>query len=711
VADQLTRNGSYGDVEPPRNVPKIETPPDIDRCVKRAYTRMKRHAPQRRLCIRFERGDSFSYLDNNGAMQTLSTATNPRGGGKPPHRIRNRYNYIRPIIEEKVSAATQRVPAYEVVPTTADPEDAGAASLATKVAVYGYDQWNLRAATINAVKTAIGLGGSAYAMPYFERDVGPYTQVDGEWVGQGDIRVKVFGGNEVGWEPGTDFDYSPYWCTWQALPCEEIERFPGYVGGKIVPDAASSDIPNDVPAEAHMAMVCDYYERPCPKWPQGRWLTLCNGRVIVDNRKIDPTAEYAWQDYPLRDSNDEVIDECLLHRLVYTHDPDDDDDLGLTWQLIDFERSIQDCDNKMLEYKNRGLNLQMLAVAGTIMQKPDDVPGAIRYYKAGPNGEQPRWEDPPSAQILNALIQIKNQFLQDMQMVAAFQDIQADPNVAARTGQLAIETAHARWQSFLGDLAEWHSRLMRHCLMLVARYYTEPRLLDIRGRLGWEPIKDFRGAKLMGQTNVRVFPGSLEYLSKQSIMNKVQFYFQIGAVTPQRAMQAIERGQIDVLTQGYDLDMARINNIIQRIKDGTVMDMPTKPMKVPAIDPATGGPAMDPATGQQAKVDVDVPGWMPDEWDDVPVWKENLAIWLKSDDYERSSKDAQEQGRLMWQALGELEADKAAKAAQEQMAMAQGLGMQNAAAPQGPPSLPSTANITADQPPQQPPAPTEGGSQ
>jgi hypothetical protein len=388
VADQThPQRQSYGDVEPPRNVPKIETPPDIDRCVKRAYTRMKRDAHKRRLCIRFERGDSFSYLDNNGAMQTLALATNPRGGGKPPHRIRNRYNYIRPIIEEKVSAATQRVPAYEVVPTTADPEDAGAASLATKVAVYGYDQWNLRAATINAVKTAIGLGGSAYAMPYFERDVGPYTQVDGEWVGQGDIRVKVFGGNEVGWEPGTDFDYSPYWCTWQALPCEEIERFPGYTGGKIVPDAASSDIPNDVPAEAHMAMVCDYYERPCPKWPDGRWLTLCNGRVIVDNRKIQPNAEYAWQDYPLRDSNDEVIDECLLHRLVYTHDPDDDDDLGLTWQLIDFERSIQDCDNKMLEYKNRGLNLQMLAPTGTIINKPDDVPGAIRYYKAGPNGE------------------------------------------------------------------------------------------------------------------------------------------------------------------------------------------------------------------------------------------------------------------------------------------------------------------------------------
>ena len=135
------------------------------------------------------------------------------------------------------------------------------------------------------------------------------------------------------------------------------------------------------------------------------------------------------------------------------------------------------------------------------------------------------------------------------------------------------------------------------------------------------------------------------------------------------------------------------------------MDMPTRPQKVPAIDPATGQPAIDPATGQQQTIEVPVPGWMPDEWDSVPVWKENLAIWLKSDDYERSSPEAQEQGRLMWQALGDLEQKHATEQAQQQMQMAQGLGMQNAAAPQGPPSLPSQPNITADQPP----APTDQG--
>jgi len=178
-------------------------------------------------------------------------------------------------------------------------------------------------------------------------------------------------------------------------------------------------------------------------------------------------------------------------------------------------------------------------------------------------------------------------------------------------------------------------------------------------------------------------------------------------ITGQQAMAAIERGQADALTQGYDLDVARINRIIQRIKDGSVMDMPTKPMKVPAIDPMTGAPAIGP-DGQQLTIEQDIPGWMPDEWDDVPVWKENLAIWLKSDDYERSDPMAQEQGRLMWQALGDLEAKHAAEQAAQTQALANAQGMANAAAPQGPPALPSGPNITADQPP----APADqGGAQ
>lgn len=91
--------------------------------------------------------------------------------------------------------------------------------------------------------------------------------------------------------------------------------------------------------------------------------------------------------------------------------------------------------------------------------------------------------------------------------------------------------------------------------------------------------------------------------------------------------------------------------------------------------------------------------WMPMESDNVPVWKEVLGLWLKTEDFENSPPEAQEVARLMWDALGDLEQQQAQKQAQQQMAMAQSLGMGNASAPQGPPSLPSQPNIAADKPP------------
>jgi hypothetical protein len=688
VADQ--RVGTYADVEPPALRP-VTVPPVIDRRISRGRAEMLRHASKRRLCVRMERGDTFFYLDHRENLVSYQLATIPGGGGKPPHRIRNRFNFIRPIIEDKVSAATQRVPNFEVNPSTTDPEDSAAASLAQKAAIYGYDQWRYRQARTDVVYTAIGRGGSAYALPYFDPNVGPYVEVqDGEdtkLVGQGEIKIKTFNGNEVYWEPGVDFHQSRWWVTEQAQPLDDVEEMPGFIGVKLNPDAATSDIPNDAKPDQQRVMVRNYYERPCPKWPRGRWLTIANHRIIVDARRIDPTTEFPWQDYPLKNADGQSIDEPILHQLEYTHDADADADYGLTWQLIDFQRSAQDCINKMLEYKNRGLKLQMKAPVNSLIDRPDDVPGAVRYFKPGPNGEQPEWEPGPNPTILNSLVQIFNLILTQMQSVAAFQDIQADPNVAARTVGAAIENARARWQRFLQDLAEFDSRLMRHCLLLVARYYTEPRTLEIRGRMGWEPIHDFKGSKILGQSNVRVNPGSLQYLSRQQVLSIVQYYAQMQWITGPQAMDAIEHNQPGKLTETYDLDQAKINRIIQKIRDGTIMDMPTRVEMVP-------GPP-DPVTGEVQEVETEVPAWMPSDFDNVPVWQQVLANWLKTEDYENAPREAQEVGKLMWQGLQELQKQHAMRQAQQQQAMAQSLGMGNAAKPQGPSALPSTPNMAA----------------
>ena len=86
---------------------------------------------------------------------------------------------------------------------------------------------------------------------------------------------------------------------------------------------------------------------------------------------------------------------------------------------------------------------------------------------------------------------------------------------------------------------------------------------------------------------------------------------------------------------------------------------------------------------------------MPNEWDDDKVWQQQLALWMKSQDYEMLAAvhpDRAEVAGLMWTGLDQLANQKAMQNAQRQQQMAQSLGLGNAAAPQGPPSTPSLPN-------------------
>src|SRR4051812_21431349 len=160
----------------------MKVPDDVRECLDRGRKAMLKDAAKRRLCMRFERGDAYWFVNSKGGLSAQPTVTAPDLTGKPLHRIRNAYNHIRPLIEDKVSTATSRVPSYEVVPSTSDPDDRSAAGLSQKVALYGYDRWRMRKARMKVVKSAIAQGGDGFAFPYFEPDVGPYTLVGDEWV-------------------------------------------------------------------------------------------------------------------------------------------------------------------------------------------------------------------------------------------------------------------------------------------------------------------------------------------------------------------------------------------------------------------------------------------------------------------------------------------------------------------------------------------------
>ena len=653
-------------------------PRDVRDRVERGRKEMLKDASKRRLCARFSKSDTYWFLNEKGFLDQQPTVTTVGGGGKPPHRVRAKVGFIKPIVDAKVSAATQRVPSYDVSPSTNDPAKESAARMSEAVAYYGYDKWRIRRVTQKVARLAIGEGGDGFAMPYFDRNVGPFVDVDGEMVGQGEIKIRVFNGNQVFWEPGTDFYDSSWHATECALPIDEIERMPGFLGMKLSADANTSDVPTDRSDSDNLVILTTFFERPCPKYPEGRVLSFANGQMVTDRRLVDPTAEHPWDPYPLRDHDNKVIDEPVLHRLSYCVDPDSDRDLGLTWQLIDAQRTVQDCWNKAVEWKNRCLNPQMKAPVGSLVDRPDDVPGAVRYYR--PIGNfVPEWESP--SPVPDSLFRIYETAKAAMREMAA--DVELDnTDAAARTMQQIIEQSNNRWQSFLGDLAEFHSRLMRHCLLLVARHYTEPRLLQIKGRFGPYAVADFQGAQLMGQVDVTVLPGSLEVKSRQAIRDEVLAYADRGWVTPQVAMAAINGGNAEKLIQGFELDVARANRVIRAIVNGTVMDMG----EWQSTDPMTGEPAL-------------MPMFMPRETDNLAIWKTVFSDHMKTEEYQGLPAEMQEVENLIYGGVLALEAQEQQRLMAAQAAQAAELGLGNAAKPQskGMPSMPGSTGTPLPQ--------------
>ena len=670
-------------------------PKQIEDKIRRGRQEMLKEAPARRVAYKFWKGEHYWYVNEKNRLAFQDTITFATGGGKPPHRVRNKYNYVRLLTEAKVSAATQRVPGYEITPSTGDYADREAAIQAGRVAAYGYDQWGVRRATTKVVTNAL-VQREGFAMPYWDPNVGPFTQQinletgDVEQVGHGEIKILTLSRSEVMWEPGIDFEDSPWWAIERAVPIDVIERMPGYVGGSLARDATTSEVSTDRETE-NMALLTHYLERPCPEYPRGRSLFFANKRQICP---LEP--------FPSVNPDGSIADAPPLHRLSYVVNPEGDDQ-GFVDQLIDPQRTVNDCTNKLLEWKNRCLNPQMIAPIGAFqsaMTQLDDTPGIIRYYRPV-GGQKPEWETPPSPPA--ALHEIRAMALQDMRALAADVDIQAEADLAAKTASQAVEQANLRWQSFLGDLAEFHSKLMRHCLSLVQVYYTEPREIELQGDYSPYTLRNFTGQDLRSQVNVRVAPGSLISQSRQAIRDEVQFIATTfpGAVSPEAAIAAINQGVGQNMLRSYERHMARAARIVDLCKQGMAALEAVPPRfdpDIPQVAPdgtpiyvtgPDGLPVIDGMTGQPIPVMGDeVPGWMPRPQDNVDIWRQVFGDYMTSAQFDQSPPEIQQVFDLVWRALDDIEQKRAqAQMMQRDMAAA-GQGLDNAAKPQIAPPLP-----------------------
>lgn len=632
----------------------LKPPPDVDRYIRKAGRDLDKLTPERQECYDFWRGKQYVYRTKDNALQNQATLV---GEGKPAHRVRMVRNMILPIVRHEVSYATQRVPSYQVVPSTGDPNDVSAAAVSQQVAYYGYDKWNIQKVTEGVVTHAV-VGGEGFAWPYWDSSVGPYAQgPDGNWVGRGEIAVEVLSGTEVAWEPGKKFEDARWYVVRRALGVDAVKALPKFLGGNITPDAREAGTRENLDRPEEFVMVTDFLERPCIKYPKGRRYTIANGRLILPADA-----------YPYFDKAGNVIDEPVLHPLAYIYDPDADRDIGLVQSLIDPQRTINDCTNKQIEWKNMALVPQWTAPFGSLSKRTrvTDIPGSIMFYNPV-GGFKPEPRNVPS--VPPELSEFKQEALSDMQMLAAQTAFANEQSGKAMQVQIEAD-ANAR-QSYLARLATFHSKLMRHCLVLVCTNYNTPRLLKINGKYGPSTLEDFEGANLNDQVDVTVFPDSIAPRTRQELEKRVMAFADRGWIPPEKAMAAIEQGTAADLVDSYELDVARANRVLQKIIAGPETFL---------NDSFVPGPE-----------NADVPAWMPRPWDNLVVHRSVFEDFSKTVTYDQSSPEIQEAVVLYLQGLDFLEQQKAERIAMEQAARAEKIGAANAARgpQQSQPDLPS----------------------
>lgn len=336
---------------------------------------------------------------------------------------------------------------------------------------------------------------SVYRDQLTAQGIDPQTQMQS--IKTGDIRVDVLSPFQV-YPDNTKalFEDSEMVIVEHHLSPADVKAMYGIsVEPDSVPGAPDYGIPFQTKQQATKTtkvIYCGYW-LPTPSMPEGRYC------VFMDSpRKIlqDGPWPFPFHQLPIVKFSGQPVPGSLYDRSV-------------TEDAIPLQKQLNRKLSQIMEYSNLTVAPQMMGPVGSLKTRRTNEPGLFMEYNMLA-GQKPEFITPPQLpQYVMEILTMLNEQIKDVFGLTEVNQGNVPPNVEAGIAiDLLQEMATDRFAPTILNNERTLGIAGKLILEFAQAYYTEPRLIRMKGSNGSMAAKKFSAADIKGDIDIRVSVGS-----------------------------------------------------------------------------------------------------------------------------------------------------------------------------------------------------------
>lgn len=655
-----------------KSVSSLQTAEDFDKLLAQQKRRRMRQEIDWRLNLAYYRGNQYVYW-NPSAKRIESVPV--EDGEKPRYRVRLVSNQIGPGSQSLISKIIKTKPIFGATPGQVGDNAIKAAEFAESLLEGWWRDLGLAAKYEEAVQWSIQAGNGYWlldwdplankAMRFLLDPTGkPITdeKLEAEFRAQldvrgiepqervvylGDLSVEVMSPFHVWGDPSKKEAKDWKWCiTQHNLDPDEVKA---RWKKSLVPNAVAANPDQTLPmgnaedaGTMNVVKVYQFWHPPDATLPNGRHVVWSDsgGKQILKDEK--------WQRPELT--------KIPIVQFKGIKVPGMAEGDALTTHARPIQKQLNRILSQITEYFNLTIKPQWMAPYGSLRTRMTNEPGAVWEYNpvaAGSGGGLV--PEPVAMQAIPPYVfTFLETIISQLQGVYGLTDVTEGtlpPNLeAADAIDLLQEMATDRFAPTIIANEVSLARAGQFLLVLAQKYYTEPRLLQIRGFGGAGSVKQFTRADFAGDITVHVEAGSSLPKTRAARRQQIEQWVSSGLLDPKKAWRYYDLADIKDIAVEFAMDEDHALREQELISQGQPINVESLQQAQQAIqqgmNPTTGQPLGPQDNPQQL---LQRAGLQPHLYDNIEMHLDKHRKFLVSQEFEALPPQVQELHRTHYE--------------------------------------------------------------